>query len=155
MISLGCMALMTTADVIMRFFFTKPITGATEYVQVFWIISALSFGMTTIYGEHTMVDVVTNKLPRIPRKILNALTVLLCAIFCIIMGVCTMENAIYSKAYNITYWQSDFPEWISMAAFAVSFFTMGIASLAMVVKEWLLDTEDKPSQSMSKKEGDL
>ena len=154
MISLGCMAILTTVDVIMRWVFTKPITGATEYVQVFWIIAALSFGLTTMADEHTKVDLLTNKLPRPVRKVLNALTVLLCAVFCFIMTYCVMENAMYSKSYNIVYWQSNFPEWISMTAFAVSFFVMGLASLAMVIKEWVNDRpeNDKPKTVEGKEE---
>lgn len=150
MISLCCMALLTTADVIMRWVFVKPITGATEYVQVFWIIAALSFGLTTMADEHTKVDLLTNKLPRVIRKPLNALTVLLCAVFCFVMTYCLMENAMYSKSCNIVYWQSDFPEWISMTAFAVSFFVMGVASLAMVIKEWV---KDRPENDETKEEG--
>lgn len=154
MISLGCMALLTTADVIMRWVFVKPITGATEYVQVFWIIAALSFGITTMANEHTKVDLIVNKLPRPVRKVLNALTVFLCAVFCFIMTYCLMENAMYSKSCNIVYWQSDFPEWISMTAFAVSFFVMGLASLAMVIKEWVSDRpeNDKPKALEGKEE---
>ena len=152
MIALACMAILTAADVVMRFIFTKPITGATEYVQVFWILSALSLGITAMSDEHTKVDFLVNKFPRIVRKVLNAVTVGLGGILCFIMAYSTMENAMYSKSYNITYWQSGFPEWVSMAAFAVSFFLLGLSCIAVVIKEWCRDNGDTPPSDDEEKE---
>ena len=139
MLCLAAMACLTTADVVMRYFFTKPITGATEYVQVFWVISALTIGVTAMADEHTKVDFIINKFPRMARKLLNAITVGIGSVFCFIMAYSTMENAMYSKSYHIVYWQSKFPEWISMALFAVSFFVLGLACIAVVIKEWAAD----------------
>ncbi|HCM28578.1 MAG: hypothetical protein A2Z99_19575 [Treponema sp. GWB1_62_6] len=73
-ITLVCMVLLTLVDVILRNF-GHPITGSMELIQYGGsIVFAFSVPYATFLKAQVQVDLVTEKLKPIPRKILSIIT---------------------------------------------------------------------------------
>ena len=79
-ITLFLMALLTTADVIGRYVFLKPIFGNSETQQMMMVIIIfLGVGYCTIKARHANADIVITHLPQRAQAILGAITWLLSA----------------------------------------------------------------------------
>ncbi|GEK59947.1 hypothetical protein CHL76_14715 [Marinococcus halophilus] len=82
-VALFAMMILTTCDVIGRYFFNQPVTGTYELTGLFLsIIVFLSLGKTQLWREHIEIDVLTKRLPLKIRESIHAfgsflLTVLL------------------------------------------------------------------------------
>ena len=70
--------LITTADVICRDLFNRPVAGAVELSGYFLAVFVLlGLGYTQQVKGHVEVSVITSRLPRSPRLILNIITTLM------------------------------------------------------------------------------
>ena len=77
------MMLLTVADVILRYFFAKPIVGSVELTEYMLIpIIFLALPWCTIKGGNPKVDIIVGKLPARVRTIFESVTCLLS------IGVC-------------------------------------------------------------------
>lgn len=89
--SLAAMMLLTTADVIGRYFFNAPVLGAyeiTEYLMLIMVFSFLALAQSA--KVHINVDIVYNHLPTRLRPILERFNHLVCLLMMILvtwMGV--------------------------------------------------------------------
>lgn len=101
-ISLICMALLTTVDVVARYLFNSPILGAqdvTELLMILLIFGAM--GWATYKRAHIRADMFNSILS--PRKyaIYSAAGFVLCLVFSVLMAWQTFLSAIKSmKAFN-------------------------------------------------------
>ena len=78
MVSLAAMMFLTAADVVLRYFFNKPITGDYELVQFMLAITvALGLAYCGLEKGHVTIDVVTSRLPRRARAIIDSFVGLL------------------------------------------------------------------------------
>ncbi len=90
-IALAAMMLLTTADVIGRYFFNTPVLGAyeiTEYLMLIMVFSFLAAAQSS--KVHINVDIVFNHLPTGLRHILERMNHLVCLLMMILvtwMGV--------------------------------------------------------------------
>jgi len=74
---LAAMMLLTTSDVCMRFFFNRPITGATELTQDMMVyLSFLGLAWCAATKSHLKVDLIMDHLPPRVQAVIDALTVL-------------------------------------------------------------------------------
>jgi TRAP-type transport system small permease protein len=79
-ISLLGMMLMTTGDVIGRYFFDSPIKGTWEVVSLFLIFAGTwGFAYCQMKKGHINVNIIIDRLARLPRAILNSFS-LICGI---------------------------------------------------------------------------
>jgi len=70
--------ILTTVDVIGRYFFNKPITGTYEITGLsLAIIIFFSLGMTQLKKEHIEIDFLTNKMPATLQHVLYAISSLI------------------------------------------------------------------------------
>lgn len=154
-ISLVASALLTFVDVLLRWIFDKPITGATEWVQCLWILLGTAFALTTMSNEHTKVDVLTSKMPVKVVKVINMVMNLACVVFSGFMIYGTIDNVLYSKSCFVTLWQSGIPEWIPMLVYAISLIILALATVGIIIVEWKgYNTADQAIAALKKgKEG--
>lgn len=83
---LVCMALMTVISVAGRYFFSEPITGDTEIIQMFTaVVVSLSLPYCQIRYGNVIVDVFTAAAPTQVKKLLDRIgSILLCILFAIL-----------------------------------------------------------------------
>jgi TRAP-type transport system small permease protein len=75
-VSLLGMMLMTTGDVIGRYFFDSPIKGTWEVVGLFLVFAGTwGFAYCQMKKGHINVNIISDKLPRIPKAMLNSLSI--------------------------------------------------------------------------------
>lgn len=78
LVFLSLMMCLTAVDVIGRYIFNRPITGALELTE-FMMAVVVAFGLsyTQVKKGHVNVDVVTSKLPKKVQEVINSITCLL------------------------------------------------------------------------------
>lgn len=77
--------LLTTVDVVGRYFFNKPITGVYEITGLVLALNIFfSLGMAQIKRDHIEIDFLTKKFPKVAQTILVAFTSLLLFILMIL-----------------------------------------------------------------------
>lgn len=87
------MMLLDTVDVILRKFFNSPILGAHEITGFMLVILVfMNEAYTLLNDGHTVIDIVTEKLPLAVQALLRSITYLF-SIF--IVGLITWQSAIY------------------------------------------------------------
>jgi len=63
-VALGAMMLLSTADIILRYFFLAPINGASEIVAMLLVIAAtFGFGYCELRNGHIRITVFTERFP--------------------------------------------------------------------------------------------
>ena len=85
--ALAAMMLLTTADVIGRYFFNAPVLGAyeiTEYLMLVMVFSFLALAQSA--KAHISVDIVFNHLPAGLRHVLERLNHLVCLLMMILVS---------------------------------------------------------------------
>lgn len=90
---LAAMMFLTATDVILRYFFNRPIAGAYELIEYMMAI-LIPFGLAycALQGGHVSVDLVVSRFSKKTRSIIGSITTLLClALFLLI----TWQNVMY------------------------------------------------------------
>lgn len=96
-IALFAMMLLTTVDVIGRYFFNKPVLGAFELTEFLVLILIFSFlASSQAKKSHVAVDLAFEHLPRRLRAIIDVFNHLLCLVF---MSLITYRG--YVRAFEI------------------------------------------------------
>jgi tripartite ATP-independent transporter DctM subunit len=90
---LAVMVLLITLDVVLRYFFNRPIPGSYELVEFMMVVLVyLGLAHTQIEKDHISIKLLTNKLSRETVAIMSSATYLLClGIFALITWRCTVE----------------------------------------------------------------
>jgi len=79
---LALMMFLTTADVLLRYIFNRPIIGTyelTEYMMA--MLVAFTVGYCAVNRGHVNVDLVVARIPERPRAVISVFTDLICVIF--------------------------------------------------------------------------
>jgi len=93
----AAMMFLTATDVILRYIFNRPITGAYELIEYMMAI-LIPFGLAycALQGGHVSVDLVVSRFPKKTQSIIGSITTLLClGLFLLI----TWQNVIYIKEH--------------------------------------------------------
>lgn len=124
------MMLLTTADVVGRYFFNSPVLGAyeiTEYLMMIMVFSFLAFAQSQ--SAHISVDIVFDRLPPNVKYALERLNHLICLVMlCLVtyMAVHRVLDIIESGASSTLLKIPDYPFAIFMvigcAAYCIEFF---------------------------------
>lgn len=98
------MTLLTTADVMLRYFFNRPIPGAYELVQ-FMMVILVSFSLAYCFIQkgHISVDVVISRCPQRAQVIIKSIGTL---ISLGLVSLITWQSALYAKVISEAGWES-------------------------------------------------
>ena len=91
----AAMMFLTATDVILRYIFNRPISGAFELIEYMMAI-LIPFGLAycALQGGHVSVDLVVSRFSKKSRSILGSITTLLClGLFLLI----TWQNVLYIR----------------------------------------------------------
>jgi TRAP-type transport system small permease protein len=128
--AIALMMLLTTADVIGRYFFSAPVLGAYEITEYLMLIMVFSFlGFAQSQKAHISVDIVFDRLPGRLQRFLGRFDHFLCLVMLILvstMGVHRVLDIINSGASSTLLKIPDYPFAVFMVvgciALCVEFF---------------------------------
>lgn len=136
--------LITTLDVIMRYFFHSPIKGVYEIVELLMgILSPIAILYCSWRKGHVSVDLVYNMLSRKMKKatlILAMGCVLAVMLILAVASVPLIEEVMESRLSTPTL---DLPMWPAAFAISISFMLMVPIALAELWQAFLPGAEDK------------
>lgn len=135
MAAIAVLMLSVFADVVMRFIFSRPISGVTELAQCCWVIMTLSFGVVILENANTMVDIFVNKMHPQAKRIVVLFVDVVAILFTFVIGYRTILKSISSANANIMYVMLGVKEWPFMLLFACSFLIAGIATILLTITE--------------------
>lgn len=94
-ILVGMMAL-TVIDVILRYFFNRPIMGSVEITQVMMVtISFIMLVFCTMRKSHVKVDLFASYIPKRTQRVINSLFYLCCLVMLAIMTWQNFQEAMH------------------------------------------------------------
>ena len=98
-ICLAAMILITCANIFLRLVWI-PIKGTYELMGFFGaIVTAFALGYTQMKKAHTRVDILVDSFPGKVQVVLNAINLVICAVFFVIAGW-------YISKYAVTLWST-------------------------------------------------
>jgi TRAP-type C4-dicarboxylate transport system permease small subunit len=98
-ICLAAMILITCANIFLRLVWI-PIKGTYELMGFFGaIVTAFALGYTQMKKAHTRVDILVDSFPGKVQVVLNAINLIICAVFFVIAGW-------YISKYAVTLWST-------------------------------------------------
>ena len=93
MATVAAMMFLTATDVILRYIFNRPISGAYELIEYLMAI-LIPFGLAycALQGGHVSVDLLVSRFPKKIQSIIGSVT----ALFCLVLfALITWQNVIY------------------------------------------------------------
>jgi TRAP-type C4-dicarboxylate transport system permease small subunit len=100
-IALLAMMLLTTADVVGRYFFNSPILGALEVTEFLVLILIFSFlAHTQAKKSHVAVDLFFDLLPRSLRSVIDFINHLVCLAFMGLIAYMGIHRALEIKEFG-------------------------------------------------------
>jgi TRAP-type C4-dicarboxylate transport system permease small subunit len=97
-VAIAGMMLLTTADVVGRYFFNTPVLGAYEITEYLMLIMVFSFlALAQRDKVHISVDIVFNRLPTKLKAVLDRLDHALCLVMMIIVTWMGVHHALDLK----------------------------------------------------------
>lgn len=148
MISVLFITVITTVDVVLRLISERTpinlfVKGTFEFTQLFLILIVFfAYAITELDNGHVKVSIVTEKLPRVPKQILNIIVRAIVAVFCFILTyTCWLQTAahiagkITSSVLFIPFTPFSLCMTIGVLLFAISMVLKLINSIISFVKK--------------------
>jgi TRAP-type C4-dicarboxylate transport system permease small subunit len=137
---LGLMVLLTTADVLLRYIFRSPITGAYELTEFMMVVVAFpALAWCAVKGGHVKVDLVMSRLPPRVQSIVDSITLLAALGTYVIM---TWQGAMQANLVKATSSLLRWPHvpfyWVmalGLAVLCLAIVTLVIKNIAEAVKK--------------------
>jgi TRAP-type C4-dicarboxylate transport system permease small subunit len=126
------MLCITFADVVGRMIFSRPIVGATEICEILMAVMLTAMGGSLLAGKTVQVDVLMDTLPKRVSLKADSIVLIISAAFCLLVGVGTFLNGLFSKSTHRVYTFLEVPQWPFLLLLACSFVIAGIASVLYI-----------------------
>ncbi len=134
---LGFMALLVTADVVMRGCFGTSISGVFEVVEVLMgAVVGCGLAYTGVTHSHLEVEVLTDMMPRRVQRALGVLGCLLGCVFCVAMGWKTVDYAVDAFINGECTPTTSIRTWPFIGLLGAGFFLLAAVSLLHVRKHF-------------------
>ena len=126
--------LLTTLDVIMRFFFNAPITGSSEITQRFIIVAGfLGIGWCALNNQHIKVDILVGKLPPKGQKVFTLFNYLVVGIISALIGTQSFKQAALVKKMHVQSQLLGIPNFPFYYVVSISYFILLITIIFLLV----------------------
>jgi TRAP-type C4-dicarboxylate transport system permease small subunit len=141
---LALMMFLTAADVILRYFFNRPILGSYEISEFMMAaLAAVTIGYAARIDAHVNVDLIYARLPQGLQHLLSLFTNLVCVVF---FGLMSWRNFYQSRVLQNAHSVSaslSIPEFpfvlvlgVGFGITALVFFLKFLESLAKALNQW-------------------
>ena len=134
-IILLAMMMMTVADVVLRYFFSKPIIGSMEIsVVLMACVVFLGIGWCALKDGHISVDIITGKLSKRGRAVLNGFDNVVTLVLALIVAWRSFVEALSAKEMEITSPILGIPRYPFVFITSFGFFLLFSAALILFIK---------------------
>lgn len=113
------MMLLAVLDVVLRVFFSSPIIGATEIIQILNVGIVVALGAGTVKNQHVTVDFVMEKVPKAPRFYIQLAVDVVNIAILVLLTVCSFQFMEKSQVQGYTYSLLRIPEWPFVGLIAI------------------------------------
>lgn len=134
-ITLVALVLLVTTDVVMRYFFARPIPGSDEITTYMMIsVGFLGLGLTALNDQHIKVELIVEHFPRLGQKVIVIIN------YCIVVGVSGLlgfeafEEAMLVKKMHLASSITNIPSWPFYLIVTLGFFLLMVAALMLLVQ---------------------
>ena len=129
------MMMMTVSDVIMRYFFRQPIIGSTEIsVTLMGCVVFLGIGWCALNDGHISVDIITGKLSKRGRVLLNGFDNIVTLVLALIITWRSFVEALSVKDMEVTSPILGIPRYPFVFVTSFGFFLLFSAVLILFIK---------------------
>lgn len=126
--------LLTTLDVILRFFFNAPITGCSEITQRFIIVAGfLGMGWCALNNQHIKVDLLVGRLPPKGQKVFSIFNYIVVGIISALITKQSYTQAILVKKMNIQSQLLGIPNFPFYFVVSISYFILLVTIVFLIV----------------------
>lgn len=140
------MMMHVTANALSRTFWNNPMSNTLEITQYWYLptIAFLGFVAAQVRGQHIAADLIYERLPRVTKKYVLAVMLLLSAVVSLGFARFGWEEALHAKEIGKTAGVTGLPAWqpyfLAPLAFASLTIQFGYAAIQALVK----GVEDEP-----------
>lgn len=134
-VTLVVMMVLTTADVIGRYIFNRPISGATEYTE--YLMLGLGFwglAWCAINGKHIMVTLLISRLPQKIQEIVNSLNYFVLMVLSLIVAYQSFKEALSIQQLGSTSEVTKIPEFYFYYVIVIGFILLSLAIITLLIE---------------------
>ena len=144
------MLFVVVANILLRYVFKHPITGATEITSMLMCCMLMCAAPALLRGQHVWIDLITSKFGRKASIVLDLVTLTLAAGIFGFMSVAVFQQMVRARITNKGYTVLDIPFWPFMCIFriALSIFTVAIV-IYLIDRIWVYSKGDTPENAFS------
>jgi TRAP-type C4-dicarboxylate transport system permease small subunit len=131
--AIAAMLVITFLDVAFRLTIARPITGATEICEILMAVMLTAMGGSLLAGKTVQVDVMLDAIPKNTALIIDTVTLIVSAVFCVFVGWATILNSFFSMQTHRSYTFIGIAQWPFLTLLGCSFIIAGIAVINFII----------------------
>lgn len=135
MILIAAMMLLMVSDVIARTVFTRPIPGATEWVQVMLVCCMTSLGASIMVGSMVEINMFTKRLKPVPQVALDIVVLFLSLVIIILIAIQQFRAGQRSMQNNVVWSSVKVPQWPFLYLFGVSYAVAALVVIMTIIRK--------------------
>lgn len=135
MILIAAMMLLMVSDVIARTVFTRPIPGATEWVQVMLVCCMTSLGASIMVGSMVEINMFTKRLKPVPQVALDVVVLFLSLVIIVLIAIQQFRAGQRSMQNNVVWSSVKVPQWPFLYLFGVSYAVAALVVIMTIIRK--------------------
>lgn len=129
------MMMLTTADVILRYLFDRPILGSMEMTELLMVsVAGLSLAWCTLKSGHIRVDIITNMFSKKTNKTMDVINYILTGIICAFIVPALINRYIEGEKLDIRTYVLRIPEGPFVLLLTFGYFLTFLVLIVKTVK---------------------
>ncbi len=129
------MMMLTTADVILRYLFDRPILGSMEMTELLMVsVAGLSLAWCTLKSGHIRVDIITNMFSKKTNKTIDVINYILTGIICAFIVPALINRYIEGEKLDIRTYVLRIPEGPFVLLLTFGYFLTFLVLIVKTVK---------------------
>lgn len=135
MVLIALMMLLMVSEVVARTVFTRPIPGATEWVQVMLVCCMTSLGASIMTGSMVEINMLTKRLKPVPQVVLDIIVLTVSLGIIILIAIQQFREGDVSRASNVVWSSVQVPQWPFLFLFGVSYAVAALVVLFTIIRK--------------------
>lgn len=135
MILVALMMLLMVSDVVARVVFTRPIPGATEWVQVMLVCCMTSLGASIMTGSMVEINMFTKRLKPRTQVILDVFVLFISLAIIVLIAVQQFRAGNRSMQNNVVWSSVKVPQWPFLYLFGFSYAVAAVVVIMTIIRK--------------------
>ena len=135
MVLIALMMLLMVTDVVARVVFTRPVPGATEWVQVMLVCCMTSLGASIMTGSMVEINMFTKRLKPVPQVALDVVVLILSLAIIVLIAIQQFRAGTRSMNNNVVWSSVKVPQWPFLYLFGFSYAVAAIVVIMTIVRK--------------------